>query len=271
MAQNFNLQIKGLVRFSYLSKGGFALSDKDPEAIREILYDPERLERRFALFERLALPSIRNQLDKNFTVGVLIGKSFPKEARQHLEAITANVPQVQIIALPEMVHYTAIKRAFAAMPDLPDATHTATFRLDDDDAMHRMTTRRVRQLANALLAIRGDKTAFALAFNRGFYLDVGNQEQPITEWYEKTPLGVGLALVAPKDDKVNVFRRNHRKLGEYFDCYTEVEKPMFIRSVHAGNDSGAAPTGRKGVLREKEIIRHLKRGFGMTLEDLRNV
>ncbi len=271
MAQQFKVQIKGLVRFSYLGEGGFAMSEKGLDAVRDILYDPVRLERRFAFFERLALHSLRNQRDEDFKVGVLIGDSFPQAARDRLEHLLSDVPQAQIIALPQLVHFNAIKLAFAEIGDDPDATHTATFRLDDDDAMHRMTTRRIRRLSQSLLAIRDEKTPFALAFNRGFYLDVGNQKQPITEWYEKTPLGVGLALVAPKDDAENVFRRNHRKLGEYYDCFTEIERPMFIRSVHADNDSGAAATGRKGELRKREIIRHLKRGFGMTLDDLRNV
>ena len=271
MARDFKLQIKGLVRFSYVGKGGFALSNKSPEALRAHLYDPGRLDRRFALFEHLALRSIRNQRDRNFSIGVLIGETFPPDARDRLMRLVAEVPQARIISLPEMVHYTAIRRAFAAIPDDPDATHTATFRLDDDDAMHRMSLRRIRQLANSLLAIRDRDIPFALAFNRGFYLDVGNDEQPISEWYEKTPLGIGLSLVAPVDQSVNVFRRNHRKLGEYFDCFTEIEKPMFIRSVHDQNDSAALPTGRRGDLSEAEISRHLKRGFGMTLDELRNI
>ena len=271
MARENKVQIKGLVRFSYLSKNGFAISDKGQEAVRDILYAPDRLDRRFALFERLALRSIVNQRDEHFKVGILIGDDFPEAARQRLEGMVADVPQAQIVSLPQMIHYTAIKRAFAAMADEPEATHTATFRLDDDDAIHRLTTRRVRQLATSLLAIRDRKVPFALAFNRGFYLEVGNRQKPISEWYEKTPLGVGLALVAPKEATVNVFRRNHRKLGEYFDCFTEIERPMFIRSVHPDNDSAAEPTGRKGTLDEDGILRVLRRGFGLSLDELRNV
>jgi hypothetical protein len=270
MAQ-VNVQIRGLIRFSYLGEGGFAISEKGVDAVRAHLYDPARLDRRFEFFERLALRSLRNQSDMNYKVGVLIGDSFPDAARARLEGLLADLPQAQIIALPELVHFHAIKRAFAAIEDDEDATHTATFRLDDDDAMHRMTTRRVRRLAQSLLPIRDAKTPLVLAFNRGFYLEVGNAENPITEWYEKTPLGVGLALVTPKDSADNVFRRNHRKLGEFYDCFTEIERPMFIRSVHPDNDSGAAPTGRQGNLEKHEILRHLKRGFGMTLDDLRNI
>jgi hypothetical protein len=56
---------------------------------------------------------------------------------------------------------------------------------------------------------------------------------------KKNAHGVGLALVAPVDDPMNVFRRNHRKIGEVLRCMTEVQA-MFIRLVHMDNDSGAA-------------------------------
>ncbi|MGJ8617556.1 MAG: glycosyltransferase [Sulfitobacter sp.] len=269
MAGRFKVQIKGLVRFSYLSEGGFAMSEQGQDAVRDILYDPARLDRRFRMFESLALHSIKRQRNPNFKVGVLIGDSLPDTARNRLETLVKDVPQIQIISLPPLVHFNAVRLAYGAIEDEPGATHTATFRLDDDDAMHRVTTNRIDKLATPLLTLRDPDRPFAIAFNRGFYLNVGNKDVPISEWYEKTPLGVGLALVAPVGDPVNVFRRNHRKLGEYYDCMTEVERPMFIRSVHRDNDSGAAPTGRQGDLSRSEIARILRLGFGKTLEELK--
>lgn len=269
MAGPFKVQIKGLVRFSYLSEGGFAMSEQGQDAVRDILYDPSRLDRRFHMFENLALHSIKRQRNPYFKVGVLTGDSLPDPARGRLEDLVKDVPQIQIITLPPLVHFNAIRLAYDALEDEPDATHTATFRLDDDDAMHRLTTNRIDKLAAPLLALRDPATPFAIAFNRGFYLNIGNKEVPITEWYEKTPLGVGLALVAPVGDPVNVFRRNHRKLNEYYDCMSEVERPMFIRSVHMDNDSTAAPTGRQGELSRREIARVLRLGFGKTLDELK--
>ncbi len=269
MAGRFKVQIKGLVRFSYLSENGFAMSEQGADAVRDILYDPARLDRRFHMFENLALHSIKRQRNLNFKVGVLIGDSLPDAARVRLEGLVKDVPQIQIISLPPLVHFNAIRHAFGAIKDDPEATHTATFRLDDDDAMHRITTNRIDKLAGPLLSLRDPNTPFGIAFNRGFYLDIANKKQPISEWYEKTPLGVGLALVAPVGSSVNVFRRNHRKLGEYYDCMTEVERPMFIRSVHMDNDSGASPTGRHGDLSRREIERVLRVGFGKTVDELR--
>ena len=264
------VQIKGLIRFSYLSENGFAKSDQGIEKMREMLYAPERLERRFKLFERLAFHTMALQDDVDFSCAVLIGDSFPIAWRKRLEEITAEFAPMQIVALPPMVHIQAVKQAYNALPDDPEATHIATFRQDDDDGMHRQTTARIRTLAENLLQVRADRKPFVIAFNRGLYLDP-MAEKPITEWYERSPLGIGLAMVAKKGDHATVFRRNHRHLTQYYDCYSEVARPMWIRSVHQDNDSAAQPTGRAGLLRPRGIKRLLWDGFGLThemLEDL---
>ena len=43
MAENHKVQIKGLLRFSYLSENGFAKSTQGMEKMREMLYAPARL------------------------------------------------------------------------------------------------------------------------------------------------------------------------------------------------------------------------------------
>ena len=267
MAENHKVQIKGLLRFSYLSENGFAKSTQGMEKMREMLYAPARLDRRFALFERLALHSLKLQDDQGFTVGILIGEDFPAEARSRLEALLDGFEAAHIITLPPMVHIQAVKAAYDVLPEDPDATHIATFRQDDDDAMHRDTIGRVRTLANQMLPIRETDDPFVIAFNRGLYLDA-DAEVPVTEWYERAPLGIGLAMVARKGDHATVFRRNHRQFMQYYDCYTEVTQPMWIRSVHQDNDSGASPTGRAGTLKPPGIRKCLRRGFGLNHDKL---
>jgi hypothetical protein len=265
MADHPKVQIKGLMRFSYLSVNGFAGSLDDLNAMREVLYDPARLERRFRLFEHLAFHTMAQQEDTDFSCAVLIGEDFPGAWRLRLEDIVADCTPMRIVALPPMVHIQAVKAAFEALPDDPDATHIATFRQDDDDGMHRETTARIRAVADGLLPTRPDRKPFVIAFNRGLYLDRGAAE-PISEWYERAPLGIGLAMVTPKGDAATVFRRNHRNLVEYYDCYTEVSKPMWIRTVHQDNDSTAQPQGRAGKLRPRGVKRVLWDGFGLTPE-----
>ncbi|MGJ8547565.1 MAG: glycosyltransferase [Sulfitobacter sp.] len=265
------LQIKGLIRFSYLSHNGFKKSDQGMQAMQDMLYAPDRLSRRFELFEKLCLHSLFLQEDTGHQTAVLIGDSFPPQARARLESLTRDLPQLCIVALPPMSHIRAVNAAYAALPDLPGATHTATFRLDDDDAMHRATTARLRKIAMGLLAFRPAARPFGIAFNRGFYLDPSNHDEPLIERFEKTPLGVGMAVVTPKGMRGNAFRRNHRNLPQFYDCFTDIDLPMFIRSVHQDNDSGAKPSGRKGTLGPAQIRAVLRDGFDLTFEELRNI
>lgn len=263
--------IKGLVRFSYPANSGFRLSNGGPEHVHKTLYDPARLERRFALFEMLCLRSLAMQRDTEFQVGVLVGETLPNEARARLTDMLEGITNVNLVTLPAMEHYNAVATAFGELPDIADAEHTVTFRLDDDDAMHAETVGRLRHLTHTLLPLRTRKEPFAIAFNRGFYFDLTNPDQMITECYEKTPLGVGMALVAPVDSRQNVFRRNHRAAAQHFNCYTEIAKPMFIRTVHQDNDSAAETTGHKGRMSQAKMERTLRNNFGVDKDMLKGL
>lgn len=258
------------MRFSYLSTNGFAKSVPDVDARRAVLYDPARLERRFRFFESVALPTLARQDDRDFTCAVLIGSCFPDRWRARLEDLVSNVAMIQIVTLPPMVHIQAVKAAYDALPQQDAVTHVATFRQDDDDGLHKTTVSRIRAIADNALQMWQGRAPFVIAFNRGFYLDP-TEDPPFSEWYERAPIGIGLALVAPKGDGATVFRRNHRNLVEYYDCYSEVAQPMWIRSVHQDNDSAAMPQGRPGTLKARGIARTLKEGFGLTTDCLKDL
>lgn len=271
MAGTFKLQIKGLIRFSYLSLDGFKASEKGVDAVRASLYAPERLERRFRFFEALALPSLREQENQDFQTAILVGESFPIPYLERLLDLLDDVPNTTIVRLPPLIHIQAVKTAYRALPTEEAATHIATFRLDDDDAMHRTTTARIAEIAEHSLPLRDADSPFAIAFNRGFYLDTANDDQPVREVYERNPLGIGMALVASKNDAATVFRRNHRQVTQYYNTYSDVSRPMFLRSVHDDNDSGAKASGRDGKMEPQRIERLLRDGFGLNVNDLRTL
>lgn len=265
----YKLQIKGLIRFSYLTEGGFAISEQGEEIARKTIYDPDRLLRRFALFENLTLRSLKLQTNQAFQIGVLIGDDFPRDAAHHLATLLADVPQARIIRLPRMVHYRATRIAFEKMGDDPEATHSATLRLDDDDAIHKDWMAHIARLAPVLNGARGHDGPLVIAPNRGFYFDLANPQNPVSEWYEKQPISVGATLVARRDVRENIYLRNHRKLAEFYDCFSSVTEPMFLRSVHEDNDSHARSSGHQGKMKATEIEKQLHTGFGLSFENLR--
>jgi hypothetical protein len=265
------VQIKALIRFSYLSKGGFAASKMARGDLAKYLYDPERLEKRFQLFESLTLPSLVRQTDKDFQLGILIASSFPEKWGLRLKAMVEEYKNFHIIQLPTMIHIRAINRAYDLLRTETNTTHVASFRLDDDDAVHKDIIARTREHAESMVRVGINKEKpFVISFNRGFYLRAKTKKSDYSfgEFYEKTPVAAGMTLVSPVGNRCNVFRRNHRKANQYFNCYSDMAEPMFIRTFHGDNDSSVMPTGRDGDLLPKEIEEILIDGFGQCFESL---
>ncbi len=261
---SFRLHLKIAIRFSYLGTSGFKISGLPTDALQAKLYDPDRLTRRFALFETLTLPSLKAQSHAAFSTAVLVGDSFPQEARRYLEGLLADVPGAHLMSLPPMGNYQAMQEVFRRLPTPADASHVATIRLDDDDAIHRDALRRIQEIATGMAALRDVSNPLVIGFNRGFFLGVGNSALELTEVHEKTPLGIGLALITPKHSPLNIYRRNHRLLPQFFDCYTDVSQPMFIRSVHRDNDSEAFASGQVSSVAQEDIHDVLRSGFDLT-------
>lgn len=261
----FRNQIAGLVRFSYPARSGFAKKGEDIAEIEAALYDPDRLDRRFHLFEKLTVPSLVAQTDGDFSLIVLTGQGFPAHAR--LARALAPLPRARIMSLPPMHHYPATQAAFDMALDT-EATHLTSFRLDDDDAVDRDMIARLRRTAEALNRIQGGQEPFAMGWNRGFFLELSRGGNIIHEVVEKLPLGIGLALCAPAGTRANIFARNHRLLPQFYDCWTEATTPAYIRTVHAGNDSSAHISGRSATLPFDEVEQLIARHFPFSLSDL---
>ena len=94
------MQVIGLCGFSYPALGGFQVEHNSIEDRIAYLYAAARLEERFRLFETLALPSLRAQTDDDFDLILVIGDSLPPHHRDRLQALVADLPQVQIVVQP---------------------------------------------------------------------------------------------------------------------------------------------------------------------------
>lgn len=265
--QPFRNQIVGLVRFSYPAENGFSRGLGDASAERARLFDQDRLEARFRLFEALTLPSLRAQADQDFGLCVLTGEGLPDWARDRLVDGLHDVPGARIVALPVMKHYQATQAAFAQMLD-DSATHLTSFRLDDDDAIDQGLVARLRTLSQGLSDLSGRDRILTIGFNRGFFLEIDPGGNRIFDVVEKLPLGIGLAMTAPVASGENIFRRNHRLLPQFFTTYTDADIPAFIRSVHPGNDSAAHVSGQRDQMKPARIAREIASRFPFTMDQL---
>lgn len=230
--------------------------------MRRMLYDPARLERRFALFETLTLPSLVAQTSDAAEIIVLTGDSLPEPARARLDAALASLPNARVVALPVMDMFRGVKEALTETPPPPGTTHVATMRTDDDDAMHADSIARVHALAPLLCAADPENPA-VIAFNKGFYLALGDGPPDTFRVSMRTPLGVGLTMIAPISFPGNIYSRNHRALPQFYNCYSEAERPMFLRSVHRDNDSSGHDPAESRLIPQKRAHRIWADGFGL--------
>jgi len=270
MGAGYRNRIVGLMRFSYPSVGGFSVREETVDLTEARLYDEARLGRRFHLFENLALPSLLAQTDQDFRMLFLVGDSLPRHARERLHDIVVPLRGAQVVALPTLPHFMATRRAFnSAAPEA--ATHVTGFRLDDDDALDREHVARMRDTVNALLPVAGLAVPLVTGCHRGYFLDLKPEGNALFQVTEKAPGSQGLAMTTPVGHAETIFRRNHRYVARFYNTYTDVNIPAFIRTIHGDNDSVPHASGQIEPVEWEAASESISRHFPFTVRQLQEL
>ncbi|WP_264212169.1 putative rhamnosyl transferase [Leisingera thetidis] len=265
---DIRLRMIGLVRFSVLSTNFY--TDRFPtlEERAAYLFSPERMELRLRYFETLCLRSLTRQSDSSFRLIVLTSEELPARYLDRLLALTEPYGNVLCHAAAAYPHYQQMKDAYGRV-QLRRATHRVLFRLDDDDAVDTDFVKRTKALARGMIPVQGGgRTPFAIAHNRGLYLEKTAAGPEIYDTCEWAPLSTGLSLVAPVSHKGNPYSCNHRKIAQHYNTVSDISVPAFLRSIHGDNKSKPAQMGltRKGTRAEAEAA--LEQHFGYTMAEL---
>lgn len=270
MAQDFNNQVIGLVRFSFPALSGFEKGGDDLKELEAFLYDPKRLERRFYLFEKLCLPSLLAQQDPHFTCLFLVGENFPKGALSHLRALISPLKDARIVTSASEHNYAAIRTVFDGI-SLDGFSHRTSFRLDDDDALASNYIKRLKQTARKLKALCNESKPVAISFNRGFYVKLQKDGNQVFDACERTPHSVGAALFSQAGHPENIYARNHRFLAQFFNSYSDVSEPSFIRAIHQDNDSEPVIVGLSKKMSQEQVVKGIRKNFSITYDALRDL
>ena len=263
----FRNLVIGLVRFSFPALSGFARTPATTPELEAFLYDPDRLKRRFHLFESLCLPSLLAQSDPDFTMIFLVGDRLPDRWLARLNTLIRPLRSALIVpAAPQQI-YPATKTAFNLI-DRDGYSHRTTFRLDDDDGLSLNYIARLKARAAQLHRPESPGASYAIASNRGFYLVVSEQGNQVFDVVERLPLGLGLSLTTPIDRPGNVYQHNHRQIGQFRDTFGDMSNASFIRSVHPDNDSSLNVNGSRDRLSQDRIAAELRAEFAFGLDDL---
>lgn len=267
---DIRVKMTGVIRFSVLTPGFYADRFPDQKDAAAHLFSPERMDLRFRLFEKLCLPSLARQSDPDFQFVVLTSDQMPREQLWRLEDLLSPLENSRLLVAAPDGHYQLIKSAYALVPE-GEATHAIRFRLDDDDAVDLNFVRRTKAIAQTMIPMQGEQTPFIIANNRGFYLKGRGAEAEVFDTCERAPLSVGTSLVVPKGNPLNPYRFNHRKFAEHFNTFSDISGPFFLRSIHGDNKSETTMMGKTRQWRPRVLRRNLKRHFGLTLEELREI
>lgn len=248
------------MRFSHPGIGTFVKSPDDAAELERFLYEPERLERRMHLFEKIALPSLLSQTDPDFIMIFLIGENLPTEYRNRLERAVSRLAHPVVFAAGAKHSYLAVREALQSVPS-DDFSHRTTFRIDDDDALCMHYIERLKFRARMQFRPDRPRSRFAIAYNRGFYLSISPDGNEVYDVVERHPLGLGLSLTALSRYPHNIYKHHHRRVAMSHDLFMDSTYFTFVRTVHRDNDSGAKLNGLRDQIPQEEVRKILKRDF----------
>ncbi|WP_281967586.1 putative rhamnosyl transferase [Roseovarius nanhaiticus] len=229
------MQVIGLCRFSYPALGGFQIEHETPEARAAFLYDPVRMDERFATFQTMTLPALRAQTDPDFTLAIVIGDAMPAPLVERLLDLVQDMPQAVVLprapgrhrqVMSEVINHV---REDSGLPSLQ-------FRMDDDDAVGVTFVRRLREAASGIAPMLARHRYVGIDFNQGHIARIspkGIHAKPTVEtlW---TP-GLGMA-VAPGASR-GIMNFSHAKLGRVMPVLTLPGEDLMLRGHNGFNDS----------------------------------
>jgi len=226
-------------RFSFLGQSGWQSRVAGDAGL---LFAPERLERRFALFERVTLPSLAAQTDPEFEVMVLASAAMPAHWQARLRTLLHDVlgeaRTHPIFARPGFTG--RIFRRHILRRHGGEA-RVAQVVLDDDDALAADFTALCRAEAVHMAAQPPEDTDYGfISFPRGLSLIFEGSEATGLAPRNVAFTNLGLTLVAPPGHRKTPFGTAHRKIGARHPArVVHARRPFYLRAVHDTNDSRA--------------------------------
>ncbi|MGB1235147.1 MAG: glycosyltransferase [Planktomarina sp.] len=222
-----NPSVFGYMRFSYLGQSDARLSRlvKGQQKF-DLLYDADRMEQRFYVFENITLPSLKAQLCTDFRMHILLSNTMPEVYKRRLHALVSNVPQIELV----FSNAPTANDAFALLvqKNVADTSErTVHFRMDDDDALSNQTIHQLKK------SIRYAPDNALITTPRGMLLMKRNNEVHLMRKFEQH-IAIGWALVNRPGQVRNPYQFRHRN---YYERVPSVTLPHFSSYIHSCYES----------------------------------
>ena len=261
----------GICRFSYAGEGGFKVGHADHAALEAHLYGDTRMEERFRLFEAITLPCVAAQTDPEFTFLIVTGTGLPAHHLARLQALTAQIPQCQIVQYPPRPHRRIMKKAVNDWRGAPDAP-CLQFRLDDDDAMALSFVEKFKQAAADLGDLTARHASIAIDFNQGYVFTASAEGVKLWPYhYPYSAISLGIVVQAGSDD--TIMSHGHQNLWKTMPTLTLTGEDMMMRGHNDFNDSRLG--GKRNVFDYAPMdvakAAHIRATFGIDDDHVRAV
>ena len=234
-----------ITRFSYMGNSGWKLPVEDRATV---LFEPARLSLRLWLLQHITIASLLEQSDQNFHHYILTSDQLPDWALQRLTAICMAAYPADKFTIDRQPVGNARKylRQFMVRKRLGD--RLAQIVLDDDDGL---ASDFIATIASTLTSAVDEglfnpaTERYFVSFSRGYGLVFSDESarQPTVFQHRYPYINLGLTMV---DDITapNILAIDHLSAPKKAGCVSVGGMPMFVRSVHAFNDSRVAQTER---------------------------
>lgn len=262
------LQIIGLCRFSYPTAegSGFRLENA-AEAEVPAIYDPARLRQRLWLFEHICLPGVSGQIDKDFTLILLVGARLPHVIRHRLDEMIAPHPQIQLRVENEHQHHDDVCAGAFHSTRRRDTQLVAEFALDDDDCVSVTFIAEIRRILRQAGDLAMAEGRFEIDFPRGFALLLDDKGLALKQ-VVNPHWNCGQVIVQSPSSRLSLFNFHHYRFWKRHTCLSFARETMFIRSYHGFNDSGNKwhkLAENPGPMADAELALLLQERFGIDL------
>lgn len=126
------MKVYFITRFSILDKKNdrWILAKLPFNEYKKKLFSKERLDSKFYVFEKMTLPSIINQTNKNYQWLIITSKHLPIIYKNKLIYLTNTYPQIKLFFANNYADFKNILKNY------PFQNNYATVRLDDDDSLN---------------------------------------------------------------------------------------------------------------------------------------
>lgn len=200
------------------------------------------LDDRFHLFENYCLPSVRNQVNQNFSWVVFFDIGTPSAYRQKIEQLSNNYDNLFPIYIDGIKPLRSSLKQFIKGHLDKDDDFIITSRMDNDDVIHRDFIDTIQRMAKK-------DNGLVLDLRKGIQMNISNNFYEVRNHY--TYFNAFVSLVENSFDFNTVMHRMHQDWKDAKSIVVDDSKALWIELIHNKNKLNS-------VNLKKPLVRNIK-------------